>query len=128
MEGRRRTMGQNRTVTAGKYGSHPPALDRKVGATHRVDPLMETVEPPARDAGLHCPLAQAELKQLEESGDPVLLAASATMSLSSSPRCRRWCDFRTIGAVFAPSLGMGQWWPLKPHGWRNGCVETPTGR
>ena len=61
-EGRGRAVRQDGTVPAGKYGSHPAAFEWKVSTTHRVDALVDTVEPPACYAGLCRPVTQAKGK------------------------------------------------------------------
>ena len=64
MQGRGGLVRENGSIAAGKYGGHPPALDRHVGPTDGIDALMNSMKPRGGGGGVYGPLAQTEREQL----------------------------------------------------------------
>jgi hypothetical protein len=71
----RGSVGQERSLTAGKHGGHPLAPDRHVRSPDRVDTLVDPVQPPRGDTGVHRSLTETESQELGER-DNAMLAGS----------------------------------------------------
>jgi len=76
MECRGRLVREERSITTGKYGGRPSALDGHVGTTDGVDALMNAVQLPSGHALTNRARTKADRQELPQSDDSVLLSGN----------------------------------------------------